>query len=82
MIISYELLTEYVPRLRRWGSLKAYWILNAMEVVFWGAVAYMTIQGNNRVCIGVSCTLGWVILALSISLRYVAHVDGVVWYKS
>ncbi|OGM49911.1 hypothetical protein ABOM_001500 [Aspergillus bombycis] len=44
VIILYQLLTEHFAALRRWGSLKAYMILNALEIVFWAAVAVLTIQ--------------------------------------
>jgi hypothetical protein len=64
------MLSEHVSRFRRWSSLKAYFILNAMEVVFWAAVAFMMIRGNSNVCIGISCALGWVVVVLAGILRY------------
>jgi hypothetical protein len=64
------MLSEHVSRFRRWSSLKAYFILNAMEVVFWAAVAFMMIRGNSNVCIGTSCALGWVVVVLAGILRY------------
>ncbi|KAJ4321846.1 hypothetical protein N0V84_005141 [Fusarium piperis] len=83
IIIMYPLLTEHVDRFKRWGSLKAYWILNAMEIVFWAAVAFMMIQGNRRICIGTSCTLGWVVcvlgICLSIMAKYVTVVGFLDW---
>ncbi|ENH73613.1 hypothetical protein FOC1_g10002863 [Fusarium oxysporum f. sp. cubense race 1] len=44
IILTYEILTEHSIRFHRWSSLKAYFILNAMEVVFWAAVAFMMIR--------------------------------------
>ncbi|KAM0418626.1 hypothetical protein ACHAPT_012429 [Fusarium lateritium] len=83
IIILYQLLTEHFDRLRRWGSLKAYWILDAMEIVFWAAVAFMMLQGNRRICIGTSCALGWVVFVLSICMsimaKYVAVVGFLDW---
>ncbi|KAI8662161.1 hypothetical protein NCS56_01019600 [Fusarium sp. Ph1] len=83
VIITYQLLTEHVDRLKRWGSLKAYWILNAMEIVFWAAVAFMMIQGNQRICIGTSCAIGWVVcvlaICMSIMAKYVAVVGFLDW---
>ncbi|RSL86681.1 hypothetical protein CEP52_014991 [Fusarium oligoseptatum] len=83
VIIMYQLLTEHVNRLKKWGSLKAYWILNAMEVVFWAAVAFMMIQGNRRICIGTSCAIGWVVcvlgICLSIMAKYVTVVGFLDW---
>ncbi|KAF6805493.1 hypothetical protein CMUS01_14603 [Colletotrichum musicola] len=73
VIILYQVLTEHVASLKRWASLKANLILNAMEIVFWAAVVYMSIQSQTQqVCIGVSCTLGWVVVVLGILLSMVA----------
>jgi hypothetical protein len=71
IILSYEILTEHTVRFHRWSSLKAYFILNAMEVVFWAAVAFMMIRGNSQICVGTSCALGWVVFVLAGILRYV-----------
>ncbi|KAJ5850502.1 hypothetical protein N7455_010358 [Penicillium solitum] len=46
VIILYQLLTEHVSRLQRWASLKAYLILNSLEIVFWGAVVFLVLQAN------------------------------------
>ncbi|KAF5979579.1 hypothetical protein FBULB1_5654 [Fusarium bulbicola] len=71
IILTYEILTEHFIRFHRWHSLKAYFILNAMEVVFWAAVAFMMIQGNSKLCVGTSCALGWVVFVLAGILRHV-----------
>ncbi|KAM5341491.1 hypothetical protein ACJ41O_014522 [Fusarium nematophilum] len=73
VIILYELLTEHVRSFQRWGSLKAYAILNALEVVFWGAVAFLMIQANTKFCQGTNCVLSWVIVALAVILKYVPN---------
>ncbi|VZI21000.1 unnamed protein product [Fusarium fujikuroi] len=49
IILAYEILTEHSIRFHRWSSLKAYFILNALEVVFWAAVAFM---GLGCLCAG------------------------------
>lgn len=67
--LLYQLLTEHVQRLRRWRSLKAYSILNGLEVVFWGAVVFLLIQANISRCVAVGCILSWVVVGISISLR-------------
>ncbi|CAG7563257.1 unnamed protein product [Fusarium equiseti] len=67
-------------RFRRWRSLKAYFILNAIEVVFWAAVAFMMIRGNSSVCIGTSCALGWVVFVLAGILSPLAKYLAVVCY--
>ncbi|KAF6815025.1 hypothetical protein CPLU01_14239 [Colletotrichum plurivorum] len=73
VIILYQVLTEHVASLKRWASLKANLILNAMEIVFWAAVVYMSIQSQTQqVCVGVSCTLGWVVVVLGVLLSMIA----------
>lgn len=67
--LLYQLLTDHIQRLRRWRSLKAYTILNGLEIVFWAAVVFLLIQANISVCVGVGCTLSWVVVGISISLR-------------
>ncbi|RYO94032.1 hypothetical protein DL766_007760 [Monosporascus sp. MC13-8B] len=57
IIISYQLLTGHMARFSKWKSLKAYAILNCVEVVLWAVAFVMTIQSNNRICIGVTCSL-------------------------
>ncbi|KAK7394010.1 hypothetical protein QQX98_013207 [Neonectria punicea] len=84
VIIFYQLLTEHVDRLRKWGSLKAYAILNSLEVVFWGAVAFMSLTTNTKTCIGTSCALGWVVFVLAVLLSILAKYTAVIsimdWY--
>ncbi|GKT64251.1 cytochrome P450 [Colletotrichum tofieldiae] len=72
VIILYQVLTEHVSALKRWASLKANLILNALEIVFWAAVAYMSIQSNTQQCVGTTCTLGWVVVVIGILLSIVA----------
>lgn len=69
IIVAYELLTEHCRALRRWQSYKAYWILNALEVVFWGAVATIIMQANFSHCAGVGCKLSWAVVAVSMVIK-------------
>lgn len=69
MIILYQLLTEHVSSLQRWASLKAYLILNSLEIVFWGAVVFLVLQANLQVCVGTGCALGWVVIVLSANMK-------------
>ncbi|KAH7008866.1 hypothetical protein EDB80DRAFT_893210 [Ilyonectria destructans] len=84
IIILYQLLTEHVDRLSRFASLKAFAILNSLEVVFWGAVAFLSLQANTKSCEGTSCTLGWVVVALAVILNILANYTAIVsvldWY--
>ncbi|KAB8277097.1 hypothetical protein BDV30DRAFT_223698 [Aspergillus minisclerotigenes] len=70
VIILYQLLTEHVTALRQWASLKAYTILNALEIVFWAAVTVLTMQANVQMCVAPGCILGWGVAITGINLRY------------
>ncbi|KAH6892631.1 hypothetical protein B0T10DRAFT_458339 [Thelonectria olida] len=65
IVLSYQLLTEHVSGLRKWGSLRAYAILNSLEVVFWAAVIGVTFYGISMICVGISCAFGWLIALAS-----------------
>ncbi|TLD18265.1 gb [Venturia nashicola] len=66
MFIFYQLITENIQKFKRWGSLKAYMIINILEVVFWGAVVFLVIQANLSRCKGTSCYLSWAVVGVSI----------------
>ncbi|KAF2680511.1 hypothetical protein K458DRAFT_434343 [Lentithecium fluviatile CBS 122367] len=67
IIVAYQLLSAHTHRFARWYSLKANMILNGLEIVFWGAVAFLTMQGmtGKNKCKGTSCTLGWIVIVLA-----------------
>jgi hypothetical protein len=67
--IGYQLLTSHVARLRKWRSFKAYFILNAIEIVFWAAIVYFGVVQATQKCEGVSCTLGYVVTVLGALMR-------------
>lgn len=66
VIIFYQILTEHVARFKKWRSLKAYAILNGLEVVFWAAVVFLVLQAQLQICVGVGCTLGWITVAIAV----------------
>ncbi|OQU94903.1 hypothetical protein CLAIMM_01188 [Cladophialophora immunda] len=72
IIISYQILTEHRERFSRWRSYKAYAILNGLEIVFWAAVVFLILQANLQSCVGVSCTLRWIAVVVSIVITVVA----------
>ena len=77
VLLIYEVVTERFEKFKRWGSLKAYAIINGLEVVFWSAVAFLGIQTiMQRGCHGTStCYMGWVVIGLAIFISYVStHV--------
>ncbi|KAH6673910.1 hypothetical protein F5X68DRAFT_278445 [Plectosphaerella plurivora] len=71
IIIAYQLLTEHVRKLARFYSTKACLILNSLEIVFWGAVVYMSYTVTSKMCplsgsLSTSCILGWTVIALAV----------------
>ncbi|CRL29046.1 unnamed protein product [Penicillium camemberti] len=80
VIILYQLLTEHVSSLQRWASLKAYLILNSLEIVFWGAVVFLVLQANLQVCVGTGCALGWVVIVLSANMNFLSVYTTIVSY--
>ncbi|KAM0710004.1 hypothetical protein Q7P35_002366 [Cladosporium inversicolor] len=80
IFIAYQISTEHVQALRRWQSYKAYWILNALETVFWGAVVFLVMQANLARCVGVGCKLSWAVMALGIVLNILASYLTVVCF--
>ncbi|KAG7138930.1 hypothetical protein HYQ45_003976 [Verticillium longisporum] len=66
IIIFYQLATEHIARFRRWSSLKAFAIFNCLEIVFWGAVIFLVMQGNLQRCEGTGCILNWIVFGVSI----------------
>ncbi|KAE8310131.1 hypothetical protein BDV41DRAFT_579790 [Aspergillus transmontanensis] len=80
VIILYQLLTEHVTALRKWASLKAYTILNALEIVFWAAVTVLTIQANVQMCVAPGCILGWGVAVTGINLSVLAIYAMIICY--
>ncbi|KAI9037782.1 uncharacterized protein KD926_011571 [Aspergillus affinis] len=72
VIIAYQLLTEYVDRLRKWASFKAYTILNALEIVFWAAVVFLNIQVNVKACVSPGCEMGWTVMVIALLISGLA----------
>lgn len=72
IIISYQILTQHFARFGRWKSYKAYAILNGLEIIFWAAVVFLVVQANIKSCVGISCTLRWITVSVSIIIRCVS----------
>ncbi|TQN64183.1 hypothetical protein CSHISOI_11246 [Colletotrichum shisoi] len=80
VFLAYEIGTQHFSGLRRFSSLKTNMILNCLEPLFWGAVAFLGIQGNIQRCNGITCTLGWVIVGCAIFLNLLAAYTAAVSY--
>jgi len=68
VIIAYELLTKYNARFQRWGSLKAYAILNGIEPVFWFAVVVVSGSGASKGGSGAATAISVVTLLIALVL--------------
>jgi len=74
------LLTEHVQKLKRWYSYKANVIISCLEIVFWGAVAFLVFQGNLSKCEGVTCYLSWAVVGIAVVIKWVPQLSD--WIRS
>lgn len=65
------LATEHVQKFKRWHSYKANVIISCLEIIFWGAVAFLVFQGNLKKCEGVTCYLSWVTVGVAVVIKSV-----------
>ncbi|KAF2226246.1 hypothetical protein BDZ85DRAFT_278202 [Elsinoe ampelina] len=64
IFIQYEVLTAHVQRLKRYGGVKAYMILNCIDAALWpGAVGFLVQRLVSRGCTGKNCTYTYVVIA-------------------
>ena len=64
IFIAYQLATHYTARFIRFASLKANFVLNAIDVVFWLTGFILTIMGIGAGATGVGVVLLLVILVI------------------
>lgn len=69
ILLLYQLLSEYSHLFKSWHSYKANAVINCLEVVFWGAVAFLVMQANLKACSGIGCYLSWGVVGLAIVLK-------------
>lgn len=72
VFLSYQVLTENVRIFKRLASTKANLILNCIESVGWPAAIGVTVYGIMQFCIGITCTLSYVMIVLAAFLSYVS----------
>lgn len=70
-MLCYQLITEHVSKYKRWGSLKAYAVLNTMEIVFWFVVVIISFMGMSNYCKGANCAMSVFVALTAIVLMYV-----------
>ncbi|KAI4863973.1 hypothetical protein F4820DRAFT_354333 [Hypoxylon rubiginosum] len=81
VFISYQLLTEHSVKFRKWASAKANFILNVIELPFWGAVMGMVFIANRNSCTGASCGVSWAMAVVGFILFHFAGWTAVVTYN-
>ncbi|KAL6362378.1 hypothetical protein LRP88_03657 [Fusarium phalaenopsidis] len=81
VFLIYQLLTDKVDRFRKWRSLKAYAILNTMEIVFWFVVIIITFMGISRFCQGASCAFAWFVALNGFLLMATSFWAAVICWK-
>ncbi|KFY69182.1 hypothetical protein V496_00458 [Pseudogymnoascus sp. VKM F-4515 (FW-2607)] len=81
VVLLYQILSSHAERFRKWASLKAYAILNFMEILFWFVVVIITFMGIAKFCSGVSCGLTWVSVLIAIMLCVLASWTAVVSFQ-
>lgn len=71
VFLAYEFSTEKVTRFERFGSLKAYAILNTLDILFWMVVMGLTFSGVSRICVGANCGIGVCVALVALLNAYV-----------
>ncbi|KFY25618.1 hypothetical protein V493_04561 [Pseudogymnoascus sp. VKM F-4281 (FW-2241)] len=72
VFLAYQIITENVRSCKRFASTKANMILNIIETVAWPAAAGVTVYGIMQFCIGIGCTLSYVMIGLAAVLTFVS----------
>ena len=70
VLLTYMLAAEHVQKFKKWHSYKANVIISCLEIVFWGAVAFLVFQGNISRCEGVICYLSWVVVGIAVVIKF------------
>ncbi|KAH8748649.1 hypothetical protein F5883DRAFT_473857 [Diaporthe sp. PMI_573] len=78
VVLSYQLTTTHITKFKRWQSLKAYQILNTMEILFWFVVVIITFMGISAYCRNTYCGLSWLAVLIAITLMLLAFWTAVV----
>ena len=64
LFITYQLLTQHSPRFIRFASLKANFVLNAIDVLFWFTAFILTCMGINVGAVAVGVILLFVVMTI------------------
>jgi hypothetical protein len=44
-------------------------IISGLEIVFWGAVAFLVMQANLKRCEGIMCGLSWGVVGIAVVIK-------------
>lgn len=61
-------MTENIKAFHQYANLKAFLILDILEVGLWIAAIVLTAMGMIKTCTGLNCTLSGVIIGLAVIL--------------
>ncbi|KAF2630796.1 hypothetical protein BU25DRAFT_483602 [Macroventuria anomochaeta] len=70
ILLTYMLAAEHVQNFKRWHSYKTNVVISCLEIVVWGAVAFLVFQGNLKTCVGVTCYLSWVVVGIAVVINH------------
>ncbi|KAK0383170.1 hypothetical protein NLU13_9083 [Sarocladium strictum] len=68
MVLTGVRISKIQGRVTRWKSLKAYMIIDYLEIVFWFAVVVLAFMGVSRTCRGETCALGVIVALIALLL--------------
>ncbi|KAI1061441.1 hypothetical protein LB507_011270 [Fusarium sp. FIESC RH6] len=80
--LAYEFSTEKIDRFKRFGSLKAYAILNTLDILFWMVVMGLTFSGVSRICVGANCGIGVCVALVALLNAFVHFWAAVISWKN
>lgn len=66
--MAYQVITTHVDRFRKWASLRAYKIIDCMEIVFWFVVVIISFMGVSARCDGTACALAVIVALIAMVL--------------
>ncbi|KAM5344763.1 hypothetical protein ACJ41O_010625 [Fusarium nematophilum] len=82
IVLLYQIVTEKADRFKKWGSFKAYAILNTLEIVFWFAVVIVTFMGISAFCQGANCAFAWFVALNGFLLMFTSFWAAVIAWKN
>ncbi|OTA99410.1 hypothetical protein M426DRAFT_325123 [Hypoxylon sp. CI-4A] len=80
IFILYQVLTEHRTKYQKWASPKANFILNCIDIPFWGILMGLLFSANGQICTGGACGVSWVMAFLALTLFFLTFWAAIVTY--